>query len=40
MEDDVKREKKLQEHHKVGKCIKRDLHQKEKEIDYLEHQLV
>lgn len=25
MEDDVKREKKISQHHKVGKCVSRDI---------------
>jgi hypothetical protein len=36
MEDDVKRERKMSEHGKVGKCMKKDLHSREKLIDELE----
>jgi seryl-tRNA synthetase len=33
MENDYHREKKMQEHHRVGKCMKKDVQSKEKEID-------
>ena len=40
MEDDVKREKKMEEHHRVGKCMSKDIKTKEKHIDELEEKLV
>ena len=40
MEDDVKRESKLGQHHTVAKCMKKDVQQKEQNIDQLETQLV
>ena len=40
MEDDVKRERKMHEHQKVGKCMKNDVQAREKVIDTLEGQLV
>ena len=40
MEDDVKRERKMEEHQKVGKCMKKDVQQREKGIEDLELELV
>jgi len=40
MEDDFKREKKLEEHHKVAKCMKTDIQNREKKIGEIEHDLV
>jgi len=40
MEDDVKREKKLGEHHKVAKCMKKDIQEREKKLVAIEHELV
>lgn len=40
MEDDVKRERKMAEHNKVGKCMKKDVQSREKIMDELEGQLV
>jgi seryl-tRNA synthetase len=36
MEDDVKRERKMDEHSKVGKCMKKDVQTREKAMDELE----
>ena len=40
MEDDVKREKKMQEHQKVCKCMKKDVHVREEVLNKLEGELV
>jgi len=36
MDDDLKREKKMEEHHRVGKCMKKDVQEREKKVDALE----
>lgn len=40
IEDDAQREKKMAEHNRVGKCMKKDVHSKEKHIELIESQLV
>lgn len=40
MEDDLKRESLMSDHHKVAKSMKKDVQRREKEIDELETQLV
>ena len=40
MEDDVKREKKMEEHVRVGKCIKKSIQAQEHRLDEVEHELV
>ena len=37
IEDDVKRNSKMEEHSRVGRCMKKDLAKREKEIDELEN---
>lgn len=36
MEDDIKREKKLAEHHKVAKCMKTDIQNREQKVNDIE----
>lgn len=40
IEEDAKREKLMEQHHKVGKSFKTDLHQREKDFETLEMQLI
>ena len=40
IEDDDKREKMVEQHHKVGKSFKSDLQNREKEFEQIEAQLI
>ena len=40
IEDDVKREEKMKDHQKIGKCMKKDIQAREKKLIELESQLV
>lgn len=40
MEDDEKKERMMEQHHKVGKCFKTDLQLNEKQLDEIESNLI
>ena len=40
IQEDLKRERKLEEHKRVGKCLKKDIQKQENKLDELENQLV